>query len=158
MRSKGKISFINLQSQSKMLGRLTIFFPPKCWCARFGELPAINNVCRTRGRTRSKKTPKKQRWVEVSQLLLSETVGLLIKNSASHHISYWNSYKLESRIEYNYGSLSKDVLGQNTPIRSGIFAFFGGSAAQVLGQIVSIRVQKLSNPNLVASRKGEGIM
>ena len=54
---------------------------------KIGELTAINNVCRTRGQARrKKKTTKKQRWVEVSQLLLSETVGLLIKNSALNNV------------------------------------------------------------------------
>ena len=48
----------------------------QCWCARFGELTAINNIVRTSRRARSKK--KKQCWVEVSQLFLTETVGMML--------------------------------------------------------------------------------
>lgn len=60
VRSKGKISFINLQSQSKMLGRLTIFFPSQMLVCKIGELTAINNVCRTRGLARRKKKNNKK--------------------------------------------------------------------------------------------------
>ena len=60
------------QSQSRLLGHLTVFLPSQCWCARFGELTAINNIGRTRRRARSE---IKLRWVDVSQLFLSETVG-----------------------------------------------------------------------------------
>ena len=56
---------------SRLLGHLTVFLPFQCWCARFGELNAINNIGRTRRRTRS----KKKRWVQVFRLLLSETVA-----------------------------------------------------------------------------------
>ena len=61
-----------VQSQSKLLGHFAVFLPSQCWCARFGDLTAINNIGRTRRWARSK---KKQGWVEVSQLLLSETVA-----------------------------------------------------------------------------------
>ena len=44
------------QSQSKLLGHFTVFLPSQCWCARFGELIAINNIGRTRRRARSEKT------------------------------------------------------------------------------------------------------
>ena len=45
-----------LQSQSKLLGHFAVFLPSQCWCARFGELTAINNIVRRRKRTRSEKT------------------------------------------------------------------------------------------------------
>ena len=32
---------IALQSQSKLLGHLTVLLPFQCWCARFGELTTI---------------------------------------------------------------------------------------------------------------------
>ena len=70
----GKPTFLTyLQSQSKLLAHFAVFLPSQCWCARFGELTAINNIGRTRRQTRS----KKQHWVEVSQLFLSETVGIV---------------------------------------------------------------------------------
>ena len=43
------------QSQSKLLGRFAVFFlPSQCWCARCGELTAINNIGRTRRLARSR--------------------------------------------------------------------------------------------------------
>ena len=42
------------ESQSKLLGHLTVFLPSQCWCATFGELTAMNNIGRTRRRARSK--------------------------------------------------------------------------------------------------------
>ena len=38
----------HLQSQSELLGHFAVFLPSQCWCARFGELPVINNIGRTR--------------------------------------------------------------------------------------------------------------
>ena len=70
----GKPTFLtHLQSQSKFLAQFAVFLPSQCWCARFGELTAINNIGRTMRRARS----KKQHQVEVSQLFLSETVGII---------------------------------------------------------------------------------
>ena len=61
-----------LQSQSKLnMGHFAVFMPSQSWCTRFGELTVINNIWRTRRRARG----KKQCWVEMSQLLLSETVA-----------------------------------------------------------------------------------
>ena len=37
--------------------------------------------------------------------------------------------------------------------RSGLFVPFGHDLGQIVGQIVSIRVKTLNNPNLVASRQ-----
>ena len=33
-----------LQSQSKLPGDFTVSSPSQCWCSRFGELSAINNI------------------------------------------------------------------------------------------------------------------
>ena len=76
--SRGPIPKIPVwtQSQSKFLGQFAVFLPSQCWCARFGELTAMNNIVRTSRRARSKKT--KQCWVEVSQLFLTETVGMML--------------------------------------------------------------------------------
>ena len=41
-------------SQSKLLGRVAVFLPSQCWCARFGELAAITKIGRTRRRARSR--------------------------------------------------------------------------------------------------------
>ena len=61
-----------LQSPSKLLGHLICYLlPSRCWCAKCGELTAINNIGRTRVRARSE---KKKCWVEVSLLFLSETM------------------------------------------------------------------------------------
>ena len=51
-----KQPLLELQSQLKLLGHFSVSLPSHCWCARFGELPAINNIERTRRRARSKKT------------------------------------------------------------------------------------------------------
>ena len=51
-----KQPLLELQSQLKLLGHFAVSLPSHCWCARFGELPAINNIERTRRRARSKKT------------------------------------------------------------------------------------------------------
>ena len=68
-----------------MLGHFAVFLQSQCWCARFGELTAINNIlpaCNkgNRRRLHAGKTTlggrgdgqklKKQRWVEVSQVFL----------------------------------------------------------------------------------------
>ena len=63
---------INVQSQLKLLGHVAVFLPSQCWCARFGELTAINNIGRIGKPARSKKNKHK---VEVSQLFLSVTLG-----------------------------------------------------------------------------------
>ena len=46
-----------LQSQSKLSGDFTVSSPSQCWCSRFGELSAINNIQSGTGRAwaRSKK-------------------------------------------------------------------------------------------------------
>jgi len=48
-------------------------------------------------------------------------------------------------------SLSKDVFERRTSTGSGLFAFLSSGLAHILRQIVSIRVRKLSNSNLVVS-------
>ena len=55
--SRGPIPKIPVwtQSQSKFLGQFAVFLPSQCWCARFGELTAMNNIVRTSRRARSKK-------------------------------------------------------------------------------------------------------
>ena len=50
LRSLGVERLGHLQSQSKLLGYFSVFLPSQCWCARFGELTAINNIGRTRRR------------------------------------------------------------------------------------------------------------
>ena len=47
---------IKLQSQLKLLGHFAVFLPPQCWCARFGELTAINNIGRTRRPAKTEQT------------------------------------------------------------------------------------------------------
>ena len=49
-------------------------------------------------------------------------------------------------------SLSKDVCEQRTSTGSGLLALLGNAFAQIFGQIVCIRVNTLSNTNLVVSR------
>ena len=49
------IQGLNLQSQSKLFGHLTVFLPSQCCCARFDELTAIKNIGRERRRARRKK-------------------------------------------------------------------------------------------------------
>ena len=51
-----------------------------------------------------------------------------------------------------FGSLSKGVFEQRTSTRVVLFAFFGNGFVHILEQLVSIRVKKPSNTNLVASR------
>ena len=51
---RGKIERY-VHSQSKLFGHLTVFLPSQCWCARFGELTAINNFGRRRRWARTKK-------------------------------------------------------------------------------------------------------
>ena len=46
----------------------------------------------------------------------------------------------------------KDVFGWPTSTRSGPLAFFGSGFAQIFRQLVSIKVKKVSNTNLAASR------
>ena len=55
------------------------------------------------------------------------------------------------------GRLSKDVFERRPSTGSGRFALLSSNLAQILGQIVSIRVKTLGNTNLAASRhiKGE---
>ena len=65
------IQGLNLQSQSKLFGHLTVFLPSQCCCARFGELTAIKNIGRERRRARRE---KKNSVRELSLLFLSETV------------------------------------------------------------------------------------
>ena len=68
----------NQQSQSKLLGHLLVFLPSQCWCATFGELTVINNIIWENKEMGQKwKKKKKQRWVEVSQPFLSETVAII---------------------------------------------------------------------------------
>jgi len=62
-----------LQSQSKLVGHFALFLLSQCWCARFGELTAINHI----GRTRRWARKEKQRWLELSKPFLSETVDHL---------------------------------------------------------------------------------
>ena len=50
------------------------------------------------------------------------------------------------------GSLSSDVFERRTSTGSGLFALLSRNFDQIFGQIVSIRVKKLSNTNMVASR------
>ena len=50
------------------------------------------------------------------------------------------------------GSLSSDVFERRKSTGSRVFALFGLDFEQTLAKIVSIRVKKLSNTNLVASR------
>ena len=60
------------QSQSKLLGHFAVFLPSQCWCARFG----FNcDKQHWEDEEMGQKLKKKQGWVEVSQLLLSETVA-----------------------------------------------------------------------------------
>ena len=68
-----------LQSQS------TVFVLSQCWCARFGELPAINDIGGCSGGPEVK---KKQRSVEVFQLFLSETVVQLHSSSRASRIGF----------------------------------------------------------------------
>ena len=49
-------------------------------------------------------------------------------------------------------NLSKDVFERRTSTRSGLFSFFDGGFAHLLGQLVSIIVKTLRNTNLGASR------
>ena len=65
-------------SQSKLLGDLTVFLPSLCWCARFGELTAIKQHW-----VDGLEVKKKQRWVDASELLLSETVAYSQETNAS---------------------------------------------------------------------------
>ena len=65
------IYFYRKSKQSKLLGHFAVVLPTQCWCTRFGELTAINNVGRTRRRARSEK--KEQCWMDVSPLFLSAT-------------------------------------------------------------------------------------
>ena len=44
-----------LQSQSKMLGRFCVFFSSQCWCTRFADWIAINNIGREKGSTGKEK-------------------------------------------------------------------------------------------------------
>ena len=60
-----------LQSQSKLLGHLTVFPLSQCWTKGLANLTAINNIGRE-GRTA--KREKKRFRVEVSQLFLSKIV------------------------------------------------------------------------------------
>ena len=48
------------------------------------------------------------------------------------------------------GNLSKDIFERHMSTGSGLFVPFGHDLEQILGQIVSIRVKTLNNPNLVA--------
>ena len=48
------------------------------------------------------------------------------------------------------GNLSKDIFERHLSTRSELFVPFGRDLEQILGQIVSIRVKTLYNPNLVA--------
>ena len=65
------IYFYRKSKQSKLLGHFAVVLPTQCWCTRFGELTAINNIGRTRRRARSEK--KEQCWMDVSPLFLSAT-------------------------------------------------------------------------------------
>ena len=49
-----------------------IFFPSQCWCARLGRAKCDNQ------HWKDEPEVKEQRWVEVSQQFLSETVGILL--------------------------------------------------------------------------------
>ena len=66
-----------LQSQSKLLGDFTVSSPSQCWCTRFGESSAINNIQSGTGRAWAR-SKKKELSVEVSELFLSETVYVII--------------------------------------------------------------------------------
>ena len=48
------------------------------------------------------------------------------------------------------GNLSEDIFERHLSTRSGLFVPFGRDLEQNLGQIVSLRVKTLYNPNLVA--------
>ena len=61
--------------QSKLLGQFAIFLPSQCWCARFGRAKWYNQHWEDQEMGTD---VKKQRWVEVSQQFLSETVGILL--------------------------------------------------------------------------------
>ena len=52
----------------------TVFLPSQCWCARFGELTAINNIGRTRRRARSRKSVE---WKAPIYFCLRLKLGLL---------------------------------------------------------------------------------
>ena len=51
-----------------------------------------------------------------------------------------------------FGSLSKGVFEQRTSTGGVLFAFFGNGFVHIFEQLVSIRVKKPSNTNLIASR------
>ena len=51
-----------------------------------------------------------------------------------------------------FGSLSKGVFEQRTSTGGVLFAFFGNGFVHIFEQLVSIRVKKPRNTNLVASR------
>ena len=55
-RRMNKHPLLELQSQLKLLRHFAVFLHSQCWCARFGEFTAINNIGRTRRQARSKKT------------------------------------------------------------------------------------------------------
>ena len=44
-----------LQSQSKLLGRFCVFSSLQCWCTRFADWIAINNIGREKGSTGKEK-------------------------------------------------------------------------------------------------------
>ena len=52
------IYFYRKSKQSKLFGHFAVVLPTQCWCTRFGELTAINNIGRTRRRARSEKKKK----------------------------------------------------------------------------------------------------
>ena len=57
----------------------------------------------------------------------------------------------DRRKHWPIGSL-KGVFERRTLTGSGRFTFLSGGFAQILSQIVSIRVKKLSNTNFISSR------
>ena len=72
-----KQNYTKLQSQRKWLGHFGVSLSHQCWCTRFGDQTVINNFERDEGSTRR----EKQHLVKVSQLVLPETVILLLSDT-----------------------------------------------------------------------------
>ena len=66
----------------------------------------------------------------------------------AHYIQrFWNTL---------IGRVSKTTFERRRSTESGFFAFLGVKFAQCFAQIVSIRIKKLGNTNLIASRQIKG--
>ena len=133
------------QSQSKLLGHLLVFLPSQCWCARFGELTAINNIIRE-NKEIGQKWKKKQRWVEVSQPFLSETVAIITahfnimsncktvklkKNVLKMFCVSWRSpYKSADELWVSPDKLWNGYETRLTPLLYVFVSFYGPDCAQ----------------------------